>query len=220
MHSCSSSAARITLTKSRGVRDSREDRLSLLTKLLLQSCNRDSSEFKVALLGTTAATILRSCCSSSAVRGTIWENHFEHRLFQPHFGQLSEADKYPIKVVERIRENCFCELWVKMWLDHEALLRGQLHVEFLGGLYRSHPCLTSLPMTQRWSACSPSLQVTTNWGNMPHEERPRELHLFSWEERKIWGHTTAALKARRGGYQQSGDKLFTNVQWENKRHWL
>lgn len=216
---CSLSATWVTFTKSSGIRDSREDDLSLSAKLLLQTHNRDSSEFKVGHLWTTATIILRSCCSSSAVRGMVWENHFKHHLFQTHFGHLSEAERYLIKVIKRIRENCFCELWVKIWLDHQAPLGGRLHVEFLRGLHHSHPCLTSLSMTQRWSACSPSSQVTPNWGNMPCEERPREQHLFSWEERKIWGDLTAALKALREGYQD-GDRLFTDVQWEKKRQWL
>jgi len=141
----------------------------------------------------------------------VWENHFKHHLFQIHFGQLSEADRSPIKVAERIRGNCFCELWVKMWLEYQALLGGQLHVEFLRGLYRSHPCLPSLSMVQRWNACSPNLLVTPNWGNMSCEEKLQEHHVVSQEETKIWGDLTAALEALREGYQNA-DRLFADVQ--------
>lgn len=106
-----------------------------------------------------------------------------------------------------------------MWLDHQALLGGQLHAEFLRGLYCTRPCFNIFIHDLKMECMLTKFSRDTKLGHMPYK-KPRKHDLFSPEKSKTWGNLTVALKALREVYQQDGDRLFTDVQWENKRQWL
>jgi len=49
------------------------------------------------------------------------------------------------------------------------------------------------------------------------EERLRELGLFSFEKRRLWGHLTVAFQYLKGVDKQEGQRLFTRVDSDRTR---
>ncbi|PKU37620.1 hypothetical protein llap_12074 [Limosa lapponica baueri] len=54
-------------------------------------------------------------------------------------------------------------------------------------------------------------------GSLPYEERPRELGLFSLEERRLRGDDITRFQYLKGGYKKDGDSLFTRSHMEKTR---
>ena len=53
--------------------------------------------------------------------------------------------------------------------------------------------------------------------HLSHEERLRELGLFSLEKRLLWGYLTVAFQYLKGAYKQEGVRLFTWVDNDRTR---
>ena len=49
------------------------------------------------------------------------------------------------------------------------------------------------------------------------EESLRELGLFSWEKRRLWGDLIVAFQYLKGAYKQKGEQLFIGVDSDKTR---
>ena len=53
--------------------------------------------------------------------------------------------------------------------------------------------------------------------HLSHEERLRELGLFSLDKRRLWGDLTVAFQYLKGAYKKEGNWLFTGMDSDRTR---
>ena len=54
-------------------------------------------------------------------------------------------------------------------------------------------------------------------GTPLHEDRLRELGLFSLEKRRLWGHLRVDFQYLKGGCKKEGDRLFNRMCYDRTR---
>ena len=53
--------------------------------------------------------------------------------------------------------------------------------------------------------------------HLSYEDRLRELSLFSFKKRRLWGDLVAAFQYLKGPYKQEGERLFMRVDSDRTR---
>jgi len=53
--------------------------------------------------------------------------------------------------------------------------------------------------------------------HLSYEDRLRELSLFSFKKRRLWGDLVAAFQYLKGAYKQEGERLFMRVDGDWSR---
>ena len=93
-----------------------------------------------------------------------------------------------------------------------ALVRPHLEycIQMWSPQYRGD---TDLPECIKWRTAN----MIPAMGQLPYEDRLRELGLFSPEKRRLWEDPTAAFQYLKGGERKDGDRLFSRFCCDRTR---